>query len=201
MKKYLIGFLGVMAWAAPVMASVEWPVRPGADWIYLGSPGYHKFLDDAYDGVTGGIGWVGADVGALVRLTDRFSLQPKMEGYFNVLRVTENGEEFTKANAMGFPALGLKASLFRTGIVEFDLNGEVGAPFISMSLPGVRASGDGVGYGVSGSVRLWRSMDIQLGYKDIPIEITPRDPLVTTKLATAHTYNFGGVFLSVGYYF
>ena len=205
--------------SAPVMASDPSPVRLGADVIYLISPGYHQFLNDAFSGVSGGYGWIGADVGLLIRMTDRFALQPKIEGYFNAVNVSQRGtSDTTNLNVMGVPALALKTYLYQNGAMELGLNAQIGVPMISTELPGVTMKRDGLGYAFSGSMRLKKSVDIQLGYSYYPIRVTPTQVAGTlaaaprpapvsfflpplTGLAGAKTYNFGGVFLSAGYYF
>jgi len=209
MKYRLLTLATLTFLTAPLMAATSWPVRPGADLTFLISPGYHSFLTDAYDDVTGGYGWVGGDFGLLIRANDRLSFQPKIAGYFNSLKLKSGfgGSEETYTNTLGVPALGVKYALYQGETLEFDINGELGVPLISSDLPGLTMKGDGVEFAISGGLRFNKSLDIQLGYNYVPIKVTP-DYVPSSaffgspsNLTETKTYNFGGVFISAGYYF
>jgi hypothetical protein len=202
--KLVFGLLTLTASLA--QASDSWLVRPGADLSYMNSSGFHRFLTDAYSDVSGGYGWVGVDAGLWIRLNEHLKVQPKITGYFNSIDEQDyyGNRQGTADSSMVIPGLALKSVLYTSpsGSIELGLNGDVGVPSFNTDLPGVSFKRDGPELGFSGSLRLRKSVDIQIGYTYIPVKVTP-DPysFLRSHLSETEKYNFGGIFVSIGYYF
>ena len=145
------------------------------------SPGYNDVLKDAYShsSVSGGWGWLDMQLGVRFNATPNLSFCPSLDLLLNFVSGSD-----TYANTIILPSIAVRymfqkaPSIYLTGEVNYGLPNTGGDR--------IDADAGGVGFGGAIGYALDTSMNFELGYVNIPVEIGTRDE------------DFGGVRLKVG---
>lgn len=197
MKK-LILLSSLLYLPLPLLAGENSRVRFGIGLDLLASPEYHSFLNDAYDDVVGGFGWLGLRAGLACKVNDRLSIQPQISGYFNSVKVTSFGWFESEAiNHMFIPALVVRFFPYQGKKLGWSLSGEINKPKASSDLTGVNFNGKGIGTGFASALRFNKRLSVELGYKIYPVQVATNIQNGGPVNTINKTYNLGGVSLGI----
>jgi len=191
--------LGLILLTTAAWAGKDSSVRFGLAPELLISPGYHSFLNDAFKDVSGGYGWLGLRATLACKVSDRWTVQPQVTGYFNSVDVNtgSSGRGSTNVNVMGVPALAARYFAYRSDDLEWALNAEVNKPMIESGIDDTEFTGKSIGAGVSTALRFSKRISLELGYKYYPVQAKTTSPFTGGAIKNVDkTYDFGGISLA-----
>lgn len=180
MKRWIIAGTLFLALALPGANGEENVFKPEFGLNFVISSDYHDTLEETYDSVTGGYGWMGLQLGLRCKMAEQVQIIPRIGLLFNYVTSVGAGED-NFFNTIVQPALGARL-LFTKGS-SFYIEGEVSYNNIDMGSDHIDAD-DGSGYAGIIGYQSEEGFDFGVGYSVISTDVTTKEGI--------DEKNFGG---------
>ena len=161
---------------------------------FVFSSDYNDLLDDVYDDVTGGFGWLAFEFGFRQTINEHLIISPSADILLNYAYVDRNfGDDDTYFNSIILPSISARYK-FSPELASFYVEGEVNFNIPNTGSDDFDFDSGGIGFGGALGYTFANKMEIEVAYKKIPVDVEIQTTTMTTTVIDRdREENLGGI--------